>query len=247
MYNKYYQNEDVSADALNFIDAKITNVQLKAFYFRSNKNLGDILERALKSLKAQCLIEYEEQWVEIINGKHRLVDEELYPDILDCKKAVLDEHGYRTPFPFVIQGKQKEFYSEFVNKVRDEFIPNIQGIYKRLRITYARNHLIEGIYQNWQDRLNLINEAKQDLNNKIIIRMNTDADNNYSSYLKMCGPSIGRGKHFLSAQAAICDYLIKLDTDLDGRLAEYEEFRENQGDCECQVFDDLPLDELGWV
>lgn len=208
MVNNLYQSDAASLENLSMIDKRITKYQLDTFYVRSDENISKILDRALRNLHNQKLINYKVEWMKIEKGKHYLIPERYYDDILKCEREVLDKYGYKTPYPFKIQGKISQYYEEVDAKVKEKLFPNIDSIYKRCKISCMKEPLLRGIQQNVEERENLIQETRVNLNKKIIKRLNDDAENTFERRKAF---DYWSKDYFVSVQSELCDLLISLD------------------------------------
>lgn len=180
MVNEDYQvyNTNAIYEELYTLDIDMDHWEIDNFFHRCNNNIPKILDSSLESLRKRCLISYNKNAYMIGKRKNGIIEyhlanakEKSY--ILDCKRNALKELGFVSETQVTLKRMHKEYFEEST-KFLNEY--GYHGYYKVYEIIYVQKNIIEAASEE-----NLLFERKN-LNNAVINRLNTQAENTYKKY-----------------------------------------------------------------
>lgn len=177
MVNHNYNFYRDKHDKLQELDNMMTQFEVNNFYQRSHSYLSKIVDRSLSSLKRRCLIMCDESYMitEYNEGilRHREATTSEKEDILKIKRRVLLEFGYSSESQLVFEKVDKKisFYSA-LDKTFKEFY-GWEGVYKAYHIIYNQENAAEALTT---DQIELEKMAKLSINEKVIDKINTQAE-----------------------------------------------------------------------
>lgn len=148
----------------------LTDFHINHFYQRSYKKLNRILFDALKSLKNQRLIDYEED--KIINvdehghNTYRKATKEECDRIREIERKVLCDLGLESMVQVHLKFMNKIFYNNVNDILYDKY--KIHFYYKQITMRFTPEH----VYEALNEAKEKIQQERKSLNTKVIDYMN---------------------------------------------------------------------------
>lgn len=245
MVNARY--DEISKVNLHLISELHDDKEIRWFYNRSNSILNNILRNALKSMCDRSLIDYEIQTVivrPIEDGGWFLATDSDLAELQKIKKDILRKMGLAREMQVFFKNKQDEFYREVYSVIKER--RGWDRYFKQIKIIFDPDNIAKSIPELEEDirkeaKRNIINDKMLELNEKIVNRMNEDAEHQFNK----CIENYDQGystflfpSNYIEAQKSLSHYLIDLKS-----MAEDISIKKLLQD-EYQELDDLFLDTL---
>jgi hypothetical protein len=189
----------------------ITLYDVKNFYERCNSNFPNIIKSSLNSLQRRCLIKYSKPYMigqidenGFINYREATDSEVKY--ILKTKRSLLNTLGVEDEIAIHWMGLSSEYYKMLDSTFEEE--QKWYKVFEAYKIIYNKEDIIDTLPQ---EQLKL---EKMGLNDLIINKMNTQADNLYQKKIeaekegKM--PKINYHDTYVNSQYLLSDKLLKI-------------------------------------
>ena len=165
MVNSDYRKYENNYEDLCYLDVDMKPSDIEHFYGRIGQNLPKILDSALESLRKRCLIMYEHQYMIKKSDKpYKLANSKEKSYILECKKQALEQMELYSEQQVILKKRTKEYFEKINSNLRRY---GYERAYKVYEIIYTKKYIQREI-----------NKEKKQLNEEIINRMNTQAENN---------------------------------------------------------------------
>jgi hypothetical protein len=225
MINQNYLNknhEEIKKDSI------ITDYDINHFYQRSYQKLKEILFSSLKNLKNRRLIDYTENIMiniqEFVDGKlipnnTRITTDDEKNYIRDTQKEVLKEMGLQSITQVYLKFKTEKFHNQVNEKLFQRY--GIHYSFTEIEILFTHKYVVEAL-----EEAEILMQKNQ-LNNKVINYMNTQAKNNYEKnqqeyeeeYEKLLNNIIGKPSPFeVKKLFKLNDMYIEAQSDLAQKL-----------------------------
>ena len=212
-YVQYNKNRE----ELKNIDEKMTDFEINDFFKRCNNNFPKIIDSSLNSLQRRCLIKYSKPYMIVEKDKNENLIYREATDleisyILKVKRKVMKQFNVEIEIQIYWNGQEEEYY-DVLNKIFKEE-QGWEGIYTCYKIVYDQENALEAFSKDAVKLCKLI------LNEKVIKRMNTQANN--LALEKMCSSdkNFQYPKCYPDMQSILSDKLLKLE-DIEGLMKRY--------------------------
>ena len=169
-YIKYNKNRK----ELKKLSNKMTDFEIREFFKRCNNNFPKIITSSLNSLQRRNLIKYSEPYVIVekdSNGKieHREAMDSEVAYIIKTKRKIMKQFGVEVEIQIYWNGQEDEYFATLNNIFKKE--KNWESVYICYKIVYDQEDTLEAFSEDAVKLCKLI------LNEKVINRMDTQADN----------------------------------------------------------------------
>lgn len=172
MINNNYLNEQWELEEKFISNGNdVTDFHINHFYQRSYKKLNRILFDALKSLRNQRLIDYEEAKIINIdengcNNTYRKATKEECDKIREAEREVLKKLGLDSMVQVHLKFMNEIFYNDVNNILYDKY--KIRFYYKQISLRFTPEHVYEALNETKEK----IQQERKSLNTKVIDYMN---------------------------------------------------------------------------
>ena len=210
-YIKYNKNRK----ELKKLSNKMTDFEIKEFFKRCNNNFPKIIAGSLNSLQRRSLIKYSEPFMIIEKHddkfEHREATDYEVSYIIKTKRKIIKQFGFETEIQIYWNGQEDEYYdklNEIFNKEK-----GWEGIYTCYKIVYDQENALEAFSEDAVKLCRLI------LNEKVIERMDTQADN-LAENSKNNPDAFQYPIAYFNMQHILSSKLLKLE-DIEGLMKRY--------------------------
>ena len=216
-YIKYNKNRK----ELKKLSNKMTDFEIREFFKRCNNNFPKIITSSLNSLQRRNLIRYSELYMIIekdSNGKieHREAIDSEVAYIIKTKRKVMKQFGAEIEVQIYWNGQEDEYYSVLNDIFKEEM--DWESVYICYKIVYNQEDTLEAFSEDAVKLCKLI------LNDKVIKRMDTQADNLLENS-RNNPDSFQYPKVYPNMQHMLSNKLLRLE-DIEGLMKRYLEGKE---------------------